>query len=328
MKRFSIQLFTAIFAISAGLAMHRAAAASDGPSFDDKTLYQMGDIIKHVTPVTPKNSELSYKLLRASADMGNVSAMGQLGEMYIGGRAPLEKGQDTNQEAIKWWNKAWELGGARGYHNLGLLYYGVPVPGADGRGVGVVKQDYAKAFQYFKAAADKGDTKAIRYVGICYEHGQGVKQDYAEAAKYYAKLDEGYFLAGLLLEGKGVQQDVPGAINMYEENAAAERGGSSDLDSAEALGRIYEEGRFVKADQNKAVEYYAKAVEFGSKTAKVKLTDFAKRLYTEGHALLKAGKYEAAFPLLMKSANLGNPDALKLTGLTKAEKGRNVVAAH
>jgi TPR repeat protein len=313
MKKFVAAMLAAI--CTASLALQAGTPpASASAGFDDESLYEMGDVIKHVTPVTPKLSRMAYSLLRAAADRGNVKAMGQLGELYLGGRAPLDPGQDTNQEAIKWWNKAWENGGARGYHNLGLLYYGVEVPGANGKGVGVVQQDYDKAFRYFKAAADKGDTKAIRYAGICYENGRGVKQDYAQAAKYYAQLDEGYFLAGLLLEGKGVAQDVPRALRMYEENAATERGGSSDLDSAEALARIYEQGRYVKADQDKALAFYQKAVAYGSKAARTKLADFAARLYEEGYALMKAGNYEAALPKVLKSASLGNADALKLTG--------------
>ncbi len=284
---------------------------------DDKALYEMGYAIKHITPVTPELTDMTLKLLRASADMGNAEAMVQLGEMYLGGRVPLENGQDTNQEAMKWWNSAWEHGAARAYHNLGLLYYGVSVPGTGGKGKGVVEQDYAKAFQYFKAAADKGDTKAVRYVGISYENGQGVEQDYAKAAEYYEKNGEGFYLASLLLEGKGVNQDVQKAIGIYQEVAAKEGGGSADQDSAEALARIYAEGRYVAADQNKTLEYYQLAAAYGSSDAKAKLSDFAAGQYKKGYALLKAGNYEAAFPLLLKSANLGNADALKMTGTDK-----------
>jgi TPR repeat protein len=268
-----------VLAVSAGGCARKSAGdqtlASAG--FDAKNLYEMGYAIKHITPVTPALTDMSLKLLRASAAMGDGEAMVQLGEMYLAGRAPLEGGQDTNQEAMKWWNSAWEHGATRAYHNLGLLYYGVPVPGTGNKGVGVVPQDYTKAFQYFKAAADKGDTKAVRYVGICYEHGQGVEQDYAKAAEYYQKNGEGYFLASLLLEGKGIKQDVSKAIEIYEEVAAKEGGGSADQDSAEALARIYEEGRYVPADRNKALEYLQLAAAYGSSDAKARLVEASKK---------------------------------------------------
>ncbi len=318
MKKLVVQILVLMLACMGGCAKEKAGDQSlASAGFDDKALYEMGYAIKHITPVTPELTDMSLKLLRASAAMGNGEAMVQLGEMYLAGRAPLENGQDNNQEAMKWWNMSWEHGTTRGYHNLGLLYYGESVPGTGGKGKDVVAQDYKKAFEYFKAAADKGDSKATRYVGISYENGQGVQQDYAEAAKYYEKNDAGYYLANLLLEGKGVQQDVPRAMKIYEDVAAKETGGAADQYSAEALARIYEEGRFVKADQNKALEYYQKAVEYGSKEAKAKLTDFAARQYKDGYALLKAGKYDAALPLLLQSASLGNADALKMTGTGK-----------
>lgn len=316
-KTFSL-VFVLLVASFSGCAQHKPedqSLASAG--LDNQTLYEMGYAIKHITPVTPELSAMTLKLLRASADMGNAEAMVQLGEMYLAGRAPLQEGQDTNQEAMKWWNASWEHGSTRGYHNLGLLYYGEAVPGTGGKGKDVVPQDYKKAFDYFKAAADKGDTKATRYVGISYENGQGVEQDFAKAAEYYGKNDGSYYLANLLLEGKGVPQDVPRALKIYEEVSAKDTGGAADQYSAEALGRIYAEGRYVKADQDKALENYQKAVAYGSKDAKTKLTDYAAGLYKEGYALLKAGKYEAALPLLLKSANLGNPDALKMTGTSK-----------
>jgi hypothetical protein len=149
----------------------------------------------------------------------------------------------------------------------------VPVPGTGGKGVGVVPQDYAKAFAYFKAAADLNDSKAVRYVGISYEHGQGVKQDYAEAARYYGKDGGGYHLANLLLEGKGLKQDVNRAIAIYQQVAAKEGGGDADQLSAEALARIYEEGRYVAADPAKAREYLKLAASYGSSTAKARLGD-------------------------------------------------------
>jgi TPR repeat protein len=257
---------------------------------------------------------LTLKCLRASVALGNGMGMVQLGEMYLGGRVPLENGQDKVQEAIKWWNLAWEHGAPRGYHNLGLLYYDMAVPGTGGAGVGLVKQDYEKAFQYFKAAADKGDTKAVRYTGLCYENGYGVKQDYAQAAKYF-QIIGGYYYANYLLEGKGgIVQDVKRALAIYQSVMDRDGGGQEDQYSAYALGQIYEKGTYVKADQDKAIEYYQIAAAKGSAAAKTAVVNYASGLYKQGYALLTAGKNESGLPLLYKAATLGNADALKVFG--------------
>jgi TPR repeat protein len=318
MKKLLAFVFTLILALGIGSSAEGQIKdqnqKTDG--FDSQTLYEIGYALKHISPVTSELNDMTLKCLWASAELGNGEAMLQLGEMYLAGRVPLEAGQDTNQEALKWWNMAWENGCARAYHNLGLMYYGVSVPGTGGAGVGVVDQDYEKAFQYFKAAADLDDTKAIRYTGICYENGHGVGQDYAMAANYYQKIG-GYYLANLLLNGKGIGQDVNRAIEIYKEVAVQSSGGSGDQLAAMALALIYDKGLYIEADQVKAIEYYQVAAINGSTEAKSKLADYAVGLYKDGYALLETGNYESAFPLLLRSAQLGNTDALKMTGTIK-----------
>ncbi len=49
------------------------------------------------------------------------------------------------------------------------------------------KGDYVSAFREFRSLAEKGHTKAQLHLGIMYEMGLGVKQDYPEAAKWYQK---------------------------------------------------------------------------------------------------------------------------------------------
>jgi TPR repeat protein len=54
------------------------------------------------------------------------------------------------------------------------------------KGQGVV-EDYAEAARWYRKAADQGDTFAQWMLGTMYENGQGVGQDYAEAAHWYRK---------------------------------------------------------------------------------------------------------------------------------------------
>ena len=50
-----------------------------------------------------------------------------------------------------------------------------------------VKQDSAEAVKWYRKAADQGHAKAQCKLGVCYFYGYGVKQDYAEAVKWYFK---------------------------------------------------------------------------------------------------------------------------------------------
>ena len=48
-----------------------------------------------------------------------------------------------------------------------------------------VKQDKAEAAKWFRKAAEQGNAKAQFNLGCCYDNGDGVKQDKAEAAKWF-----------------------------------------------------------------------------------------------------------------------------------------------
>ena len=50
-----------------------------------------------------------------------------------------------------------------------------------------VKQDYFKAFEWFMKAAKQGYFKAQYYVGVYYNNGKGVRQDKSMAKKWFGK---------------------------------------------------------------------------------------------------------------------------------------------
>jgi TPR repeat protein len=55
---------------------------------------------------------------------------------------------------------------------------------ANGKGV---KQDDAEAVRWYRKAAEQGNAKAQFNLGVMYDLGKGVKQDDAEAVKWYRK---------------------------------------------------------------------------------------------------------------------------------------------
>ncbi|MGD0816106.1 MAG: tetratricopeptide repeat protein [Verrucomicrobiota bacterium] len=79
-----------------------------------------------------------------------------------------------------------------------------------------------------RAKAEKGDVQAQDTLGLFYEGGTSVPQDYAEAAKWYRKAaDQDYALAQVHIgvcynNGQGVTQSYSDAINWYRK--AAEHG--------------------------------------------------------------------------------------------------------
>ena len=51
-------------------------------------------------------------------------------------------------------------------------------------GIGVT-QDYAEAMKWYRKAADQGNAKAQSNLGLMYDNGQGVTQDYVQAHMWY-----------------------------------------------------------------------------------------------------------------------------------------------
>jgi TPR repeat protein len=109
---------------------------------------------------------------------------------------------------------------------LGILYY-------NGEGVA---RDYAKARDFFKKAADKGDGSAMSNLASLYLNGQGVARNRAKALEFFKKAaDMGEALGmtnlGLIYEnGLGVPRDYAKARDWYEKAA--------NLGEANAVARL------------------------------------------------------------------------------------------
>jgi uncharacterized protein len=103
-----------------------------------------------------------------------------------------------------------------------LVQNHVAVIYAEGLGV---PQDYAKAAQWFRKAAEQGDTYAQSSLAWLYAQGHGVKKDDREAANWYRKAAVGgdarsqYHLGRLYLAGKGVPKSPPKAVEWLEKSA-------------------------------------------------------------------------------------------------------------
>ena len=87
--------------------------------------------------------------------------------------------------------------------------------------------------------AKEGDAEAQKDLGFCYATGEGVRQDYAEAVKWYRKAaEQGYaksqFNLGLCyVKGEGVRQDYAEAVKWFRK--AAEQGDADAIDVLKKL---------------------------------------------------------------------------------------------
>ena len=110
------------------------------------------------------------------------------------------------------------------------LLLGVPSYSADfNKGLTAAQNgDFATALKEWKPLAEQGDALAQYNLGVMYDTGEGVPQDYKEAVRWYrlaaeqGHADAQYNLASMYDNGDGVPQDYKEAVRWYR--LAAEQG--------------------------------------------------------------------------------------------------------
>jgi uncharacterized protein len=151
---------------------------------------------------------------------------------------------------------------------LALALFGTAGPLEDGVAA-YQRGDHVAAMQILRPLAEQGDAAAQANLGLMYDTGRGVPQDYAEALVWYRKAaDQGYAVAqfnlGLMYaNGRGVPQDDAQAVVWYRK--AAEQG---DAKAQFNLGRCYRAGCGVEKDEAEAVQWFRKAADQGHREAR------------------------------------------------------------
>lgn len=160
-------------------------------------------------------------------------------ELFQRGCACLQQDKPgKEEEAVKWFRKAAELGHAEAQWYLGYRLM-------DGIGTPV---DEVEGLSWFHRAAAGGKIEAHNHIGYSYYYGKGVEQDHAQAAYWYRKgADLGDPCAmnnlSLLYEtGCGVEQNLEQALFWCRKAAA-----QGDKSAAERIPEI--EKKLMKADQ-------------------------------------------------------------------------------
>jgi hypothetical protein len=132
-----------------------------------------------------------------------------------------------------------------------------------------VNQNYEEAAKWYRLAADQGNADGQYRLGLIYAIGQGVKQNYEEAAKWYRlAAEQGNSDAQYLL---GILYAVGQGIEKDLKEAAkwyhraAEQGNSN---AQYELGMMYAEGKGVELDFKKAEKLFSQAAAQGHADAK------------------------------------------------------------
>ena len=251
----------------------------------------------------------SFRIFRQKADEGDPDAWGFLGHHYYYGRG-------TEQDTIK----AKECYIKTHQYDTPLCKYFQSLHYLDGS-YGL-KKDSDKAFRLAIEAAEYGYAEAQYNLGRCYYNGEGVIQDYAKAVEWYRKAaEQGYVeavewfhqaaeqgidmaeydLGNIYYNDKGLLQNKKKAVEWYRKAA--------DQGYAEAqckLGFCYYHGEGVYQNKRKAVEWYQKAAKRGNAEAQYKL-GFC---YYHGEGVLRNRK--KAIEWFNKAAKQGNLDAQKI----------------
>jgi hypothetical protein len=118
-----------------------------------------------------------------------------------------------------------------------------------------------------KAATDEG-ADSMFSLGVRYETGDGVEQDYQHALRCFKKAAaagnvDAMNRVGLLYDnGNGVERDYQQALRWYKKAAAA-----GNADAMENIGVLHSSGDGVEQDYDQARQWYEKAAMAGSASA-------------------------------------------------------------
>ena len=136
--------------------------------------------------------------------------------------------------------------------------------------------DFASAMAQFKPLAVQGDPRAQFNVGLMYEDGRGVVQNYREALQWYkiaaqqgnarAQNNIGF----LYCYGRGVQQDFQEALTWYRLSA------EQNFPRAQFnIGLMYDEGMGVEQNFPEARKWYRLASDGGDPAGLLRLAVMA-----------------------------------------------------
>ncbi|NVD37688.1 SEL1-like repeat protein [Ensifer sp. HO-A22] len=172
-------------------------------------------------------------------------------------------------------------------------------------------------------AAKGGDPLAFYEIGARFTEGRGVKEDLAEAAKWYQRAADGgvvpadYRLASMYEKGSGLTRDAAKAKVLYLK--AAGQGNASAMHN---LAVMLASGRDGAPDFTEATKWFAKAAELGVRDSQFNLAV----LYARGNGVPQ--DLESSYKWFAAAAREGDLDAAaKRDEVAKAMKPEQLSSA-
>lgn len=207
--------------------------------------------------------------LQASADQGDAKAQTILGVMHALGTSIAP----TNEDAAHWLARAKTQNDGAAQFACGAAFdygmWGFP-------------QDHDEAIRWYQVAADNGVSEAQYTLGMKYEEGDGVEQNYPRALMLFTasarhdNADADEALGDLFLLARGVDRDDRKAIEWYLKAAAQGKAGA-EL----SLGFIYEFSGTIPVDLPEAAKWYRLAADQNDAEAQYSLA----MLYRDGRGV-------------------------------------------
>jgi TPR repeat protein len=217
-----------------------------------------------------------------------------VGADYHEGLAAHRRGD--YEAALAEWRPLAAQGDAESQYRIARMYF-------HGEGA----KDDAAAANWYRKAADQEHDKAQNNLGLLYEEGLGVEQDFAAAEAWYRRAaEQGLATAqanlGRLYDlGRGVDPNQTEAAKWYRRAAEQE-----NAKSQYRLGTMYEEGIGVPRNLSKAASWYRQAAKQGHGPAERALGT----LYAEGRGVRRDPEKAAKWLGRASARGLGVADAV------------------
>lgn len=210
----------------------------------------------YLTGLVQKDAAHGLQLLEEAAQKNVAEALLLLGDYFFFDYDQLEE----YDKGFDYYTRAEKLGYLT--EGIGMCYE---------FGIGVEAQP-AKAFGYYKQAAERRNQEASYRLARCYYFGVGTEIDKAAAYGYFMEVAQQgnvyacYFVAVQLLEGDGIPMDLRDGVEWLMKAAEA--------DHAEAqykLANCYLMGDGVEENEDLALEWFERAADNGHEEA-IRLT--------------------------------------------------------
>lgn len=244
-----------------------------------------------------KNEERAEHLLLEAANAGSVNAMLTLAWRDERGRSRV------GSEGERWYLRAAELGNAVAMNRTAEILWNRATN----------HNSYAEAAaSWCRRAAQRGNAPAMNRLGLAYQLGDGVPQDFAEAKRWYSRAiesglaDANLGLGTLYDRGLGVAADGERALEFYTKAAEAGSGSAVVL-----IATMHIEGRGVPRDVTKGVEWLRRGAS--DKPAAPAMRELA-RVLLDGDGVDK--NPEEGHAWLRKAAEAGDGPAMFMLGQT------------